>query len=135
MEIDKLKELAQQKLADARKLIDEAGELAKEGQFYLHFGEIGEFIPSSLDDDDKLREKALNILKEEGMSSGGNWVRDLNGTMQWVDNPPIPYEMLSDQEIEDEIDCLVANLRDELGVSYEAQQYGERDQWWHPSRC
>jgi hypothetical protein len=142
---EELQKQAQEKLSEARRLIREAGELAKQGQFALHFGEIGDFIPRSAVDRGLLREKALGILKAEGKENGGSYVR--SETEKWDDgsvksvfvaNPPTPFDQLSEDEIECGIEHIVDGLIDEMNVPWEFREYGtadEADQWWHPSRC
>lgn len=141
-EREELEKQAQEKLSQAWRLIGEAGELAKQGQFYLSFGEVGEFIPSSFGDREKLREQALEELKRDGRNNGGKWVDsptekypDGSPQRDYVPNPTTPFEELTEEEVEEEIEGLIDSLIDGSGVSYEGREYGGRDQWWHPSRC
>ena len=137
-----LKKQAQEKLVQARTLIYEAGQLAKEGQFYLYFGEIGEFVPSSIDDREALRAEALELLKSKGRDNGGRYVRsetekygDGSPAMEWIPNPPTPYSDLSEEEVEEQLEQLIEGLLDGNEVSYDAREYATRDTWWAPSRC
>lgn len=136
-----LEKQAQEKLTQAWALIREAGALAKEGQFHLHFGEVGDFIPSLIDDRDKLRERALEILKKNGKSEGGHWEdfeeKYPSGLPKsvWVPNPSIPFDDLTPEQVEEEIEQVIDEIIDDMGIPYEAREYGERDTWWAPSRC
>ncbi len=137
-----LKRQAQEKLVAAWDLIKEAGALAKKGQFYLHFGEVGEFVPSSFGDRDALRAEALETLKREGRDNGGKWVSSPtekypNGQpkQSYVSNPSTPYDELSEEEVEDEVERIIDSIIDNGEISSDAREYAERDQWWHPSRC
>jgi hypothetical protein len=119
---EELEKQAQEKLAQARQLIKEAGALAKEGQFVLHFGEIGTFIPRAAVDPSALREKAIEILKDEEESYGYK-----------------PWDSMNDDEREDAIGEVTSELSSDLGVPYQFREYGydsgDADRWWHPSRC
>lgn len=138
---DDLQRQAQEKLAQAHRLIEEAGDLARQGQFYLHFGEIGEFVPSIIDDTKALREKALQILEARGRDNGSKLVRtgiiQSNGLegQKWIKNPRTPISELSDDEVNDALDDIISKLREDSGISSEALEYADRDQWWAPSRC
>lgn len=137
MNKEELKKCAQEKLAAARAMIREAGALAKEGQFVLHFGEIGTFIPSSIDDREALRAQALEILKRDGMNNGYDVIMGdpefPHG--KYVDKPPTPFESLTKDEVENEVEKIADDLIDETGIDREDLEYSDRDTWWHPSRC
>jgi len=137
-----LEEQAQEKLAQARQLIKEAGRLAKEGQFLLSFGEVGVFVPSCVDDEAKLREKAIENLRREGRYNGEDKIdtgrRESWGIVyEYVERPSTPFDQIPEGELEEaietEIEAIKDQIRDEIG--YDAYQYGSRDRWWAPSRC
>ncbi len=117
---EELQRQAQEKLSEARRLIDEAGRLAKRGQFYLHFGEIGEFVPSSIDDRSQYREEALRRMKQYGVYRG---------------QKSIPLDQLTPDEFESEIKKGIERVRRDQDVTSDALEYGTRDAWWCPSRC
>lgn len=126
-----LEKQAQEKLAQAQRLIDEAGQLAKQGQFVLHFGEIGTFIPKKYNDPAIYRDEAIELLKEEGWNqfdqSKGDYVKT---TWAELENDPERME----EAISDVSDSLITNSN----VPWEYREYdgGEGvDAWWHPSRC
>lgn len=141
---EELKKQAQTKLAEARSLIREAGELAKQGQFILHFGEIGTFIPRSALDRDLLKTEALEILQRDGRYNGYDkiptgkktpWGSDV---YDYKDRPSTPYTELSQDEIEVELEKLVDDLIGDSEIPSEFREYHsaeDADKWWHPSRC
>lgn len=137
---EELKKQAQEKLAEARRLIREAGELAKQGQFALHFGEIGDFIPRSFVDTDLLRDKAIENIKREGRYNGYHRVVDPNNPTEYhyEDDPRTPWDEIPEDEREDAIDAEIEALRDEMEVPSEFREccdVSDADRWWHPSRC
>lgn len=138
---EELKKQAQEKLVEARRLISEAGELAKQGQFALHFGEIGDFIPRSFVDPDLLRERAIETIKRDGRYNGQHRVVDDPSVAygyHYEDDPRTPWDELSEDEREDAIDAEIESIRDEMDVPSEFREYcgvEDADQWWAPSRC
>lgn len=141
-DVEELKRQAQGKLSEARRLIGDAGELAKEGQFALHFGEIGDFVPRSFVDGSLLRERALENLKREGRYNGSQRVVDDPTAVcgyHYEDLPRTPWDEVPEDEREDAIDAEVEALRDEMEVPSEFREYGggveDADRWWAPSRC
>jgi hypothetical protein len=137
---EELEKQAQEKLAEARRLIREAGELAKQGQFALHFGAIGDFIPRSFVDRDLLRERAIETIKREGRYNGWEYANDPGQPDGRVpaDLPRTPWDELSEDERESAIDDEIEALRDGMEVPYEFREYydvSDTDRWWHPSRC
>jgi hypothetical protein len=135
-----LEKQAQAKLAEAMRLIDEAGELAKQGQFSLHFGEIGDFIPRAAVDGSLLREKAIENLKRDGRPNGSQRVEDptVPHGYRYDDLPTTPWDELDEDEQESAIESEIEALQDQMDVPYEFREYcgvSEADQWWHPSRC
>lgn len=125
-----LEKEAQAKIAEAWKLIGEAGKLAKEGQFVLEFGEVGTFIPKRYKDPELYREEALEILKTEGRR--GDWNSDKR------EYELTPYDQLSDEEKEEALEETIEGLIESCEVPWEFREYdgGEGiDDWWHPSRC
>lgn len=123
---DDLEKQAQAKLSEARRLISEAGELAKQGQFSLHFGEIGDFIPRTAVDPDMLRERAIAELQGETFEGLTGHL----GTVGWVD--------LTEDEREEQIENKIEELQDAFDVPYEFREYyrvSDADDWWAPSRC
>lgn len=135
-----LEKQAQEKLSQAWNLINEAGELAKQGQFSLHFGEVGDFIPRSAVDGTILREKAIENLKRDGRPNGSERVADPEnpGRFIYVDNPHTPWDELDEDEQEEAIEAEIEGLQDEMDVPYEFKEYcgvEDADQWWYPSRC
>ena len=136
MDNEELQKQAQAKLVEARRLLDEAGELAKRGQFYLSF--MGShFIPSSLADEESLRQRALSELQAEGRYNGCEYVYDDPEFPRGksIERDPTPFSELNEDEIEEEVDALVESYIDNLGIPYEAREYGARDRWWKPSTC
>jgi len=137
---EELQKQAQAKLSEARRLINEAGELAKEGQFALHFGETGDFVPRAYFDRELLRPRATALLESRGRQNHALRIED--PTIEWgyryEEVPNTPWAELDESErasaIEEEID----GLREEMNVPYEFQEYGsakQADRWWAPSRC
>ncbi len=123
---EELQKQAQQKLADARTLIKEAGVLAEAGGFVLHFGEIGSFYPTAAFDPEKYRAEAERLAHEEGRSVYNRSTGGYNVT---------PFDELNEDEKDDLIDGLIRELKaDEFGGSEDAE-YAEAGRWWHPSRC
>jgi len=121
---EELKKQAQGKLAEARKLIAEAGELAKEGAFTLYFGEIGTYIPKAMFDREMYRKKALE------------WAQK-NGKFDWNVKANIPWDDLDENERENLVERVIDDLMGEE-IPYEFQEYygpENADRWWHPSRC
>jgi hypothetical protein len=134
MSTEEMQKLAQQKLAEASRLVHEAAQLAKKGQFLLEFNEGGVFVPSIIDDEEALRPRALEILKSEGKSNGGEWVKKEGAQFgEWVPNPTTPFEELTEEQVEEELEGIIQSMRDE--VPYMAMEYGSRDTWWQPSNC
>lgn len=131
---DELQKQAQEKLSEARRLIRDAGELAKQGQFALHFGEIGDFIPRSFVDPEILRERAIENLKREGRYNGRHRVG-----YHYEDDPRTMWDDIPEDEREDAIEAEIDAIRDEMEVPSEFREYGYdmsvTDRWWHPSRC
>lgn len=160
-EREELEKQAQQKLADARKLINEAGDLAKKGQFFLHFGEIGDFIPKSLLNRESYREIATEEAKQQGRIDSYekyDHQRSADGTPipygsvareQWVksENPSFfivspmqvtPWADLTEDEQDDLIEQLMDDRYEDNGVPCDFREYcgaEDADRWWHPSRC
>lgn len=141
-EREELEKKAQEKLSEAWRLIREAGDLAKQGQFYLNFGEVGEFIPSSFDNRENLREQALAELKRDGRNNDGKWVKSLtekypdgSPKSDWIPNPTTPFDELTEEEVEEELEAIIDGIIDASGASSEGREYGARDTWWAPSRC
>ena len=138
---EELEKQAHEKLAEAWKLIREAGELAKEGQFVLHFGEVGDFIPSKALDRETYTDRALAELIQNGRYNGEDRVdngrRYSDGSVQWdyVEKPTTPHSELSEDEIEAAVEAIIDGIIDNLDIPYESREYGARDRWWHPSRC
>jgi hypothetical protein len=139
---DELYKQAQEKLVEAHRLIREAGELAKQGQFSLHFGEIGDFIPRVLVDESLRREKAIENLKRDGRYNGHHKVVDdpsVAYAYHFEDNPRTPWDEIPEDEREDAIDAEMESIKEEADVPCEFWEYGggseDADQWWHPSRC
>jgi len=143
---EELEKLAHEKLAQANRLIDEAGELAKEGQFPLHFGEIGDFIPRAAVDRELLRERAIENLKRDGRSNGHDKVLNEEKSKgspwpvyDYVARPVTPWDEITDEdEREAAIDKEIEDIMDNMDIPYEFREYGsvsEADAWWHPSRC
>ncbi len=129
-----LEKQAQAKLVEAARLVREAGDMAREGQFYIQFDEGGVFVPAIYDDEEAMRPLALEILKTEGKSNGGNWrEKDEKRFGEWVANPATPFSELTEQQVEEEIEGIIEGLRDE--IPYMAMEYGSRDRWWQPSNC
>lgn len=138
---DELQKQAQEKLSEARRLIREAGELAKQGQFALHFGEIGDFVPRGFVDPDLLRDRAIENLKRDGRGNGSRLVKDDSSDPygHYEDNPRTPWDEIPEDDREDAIDAEIEAIREEMDVPYEFREYGgdvgDTDRWWHPSRC
>lgn len=124
-EKDELKRQAQQKLADAWKLIREAGQLAEQGNFTLHFGEVGSYVPKSLLDKGVWREKARKELEKTGREQYNHSTHTYDVT---------PWDELSVDEQEALIDDYANDfMYDEIG--YDRVNYDVGPGWWHPSRC
>lgn len=124
-----LEQKAQALLVEARNLIKEAGKLAKEGQFVLHVGETGTFIPKRYKDPELYREEALQLLQADGWS---RWDPLTNKTVV------TPWDTLSDAEKESAVESEIESIIDDLAVPYEYREYGGdegTDSWWKPSRC
>lgn len=143
MDREALEKEAQKKLSDARALIKEAGELAKKGQFFLHFGEIGSFIPKSAMSRSGLREQALKIAMEEGLTTKDatyDWSkRDSNGNiLELTPREFMPWDDLDESQREQLVEEITDGLWDDSPVPWEFRQYcseSDADCWWHPSRC
>lgn len=136
---EELEKLAQGKLVEARRLIREAGDLAKEGQFYLSFGEIGEFIPKTIFDRTAYRVEAEAELKRDGRDNGHDKVPPTTEKPygDWAERPRTPYAELTEEERETAIDDIIEGILENLEVSWEFREYHSEgtDKWWHPSRC
>lgn len=138
---DELQKQAQEKLSEAHRLIREAGELAKQGQFALHFGEIGDFIPRSFVDTELLRERAIENLKRDGRYNGIHRVVDDPSEpfgYHYEDDPRTPWDEIPEDEREDAVEAEIDAIRDEMEVPSEFREYcgiEDTDRWWHPSRC
>lgn len=143
---EELEKLAHEKLAQANRLIDEAGELAKEGQFPLHFGEIGDFIPRSAVDRQMLRQQAIDNLERDGRPNGHDKVLNEEKTKgspwpvyDYVEKPSTPWAELDEDERETAIEHEIDSIIDGWDIPWEFREYGggadEADCWWHPSRC
>ena len=139
-----LKKQAQEKLSQARALIHEAGELAKQGQFHLHFGEIGEFIPKSMMKKDGYRAEALKIAMKEGLTTKEacyNWNEYDKEKGEFTLISPrefLPWDQLEEDQREELVDDLTEQLWSDSPVPYEFREYcdeSDADRWWHPSRC
>lgn len=144
MSKEDLQKEAQGKLADARRLIREAGELAKEGQFFLNFGEIGCFIPSSMLDKSKVREEAKKLAMEEGLTISYeelDWDSPLDADgNRLVIKPRVmkPWDELSEEEQEELVEQMFEDLWSDSPIPYGFREYADEsdgDRWWHPSRC
>lgn len=126
-----LQKQAQEKLVEAERLIKEAGQLAKEGQFVLHVGEIGTFIPKRYKDPELYRDEAIEILKLEGWEYYDRTGRTTI-TRPWS-------ELEADPELlEEAVGDTIETLIDQSDVPSEYREYGPDegpDKWWHPSRC
>lgn len=144
MSKEDLQKEAQGKLADARRLIREAGELAKEGQFFLNFGEIGCFIPRSMLDKTKMREEARLEAMKEGKTLRREEV-DWNAPLDANGERPIlkprkflPWEDLNEEEQEELVEEIFDEMWSDSPIPYEFREYADEsdgDRWWHPSRC
>ena len=139
-EHEELKKSAQAKLVEARRLIDEAGELAKEGQFALHFGEIGDFIPRSFVDKSLFRARAIESLKENGRENDSIRVHDPSAFWGYRVEavPNTPFKEIPEHEMEEAIEETIERLQEQIDIPSEFREYcgvEEADQWWHPSRC
>ena len=124
-----MEQLAPKKLVEAHRLIEEAGELAKEGEFFLNVGEIGCFLPKRVFDTELYREEAIEIIKNEGWDYYDS-ERKKSVSRTW--------DALTDDEKEEAIEDVAQNIIDNLDIPYEYREYGPRkgtDTWWSPSRC
>jgi hypothetical protein len=139
-----LQKEAQAKLSEARKLIDEAGKLAEEGCFHLHFGEIGDYIPSGLMDDEKMRPLAIEEAKKEGKTTYGRQEYPKN-ELGFADysKPPIQvtpdvvktWDEMDEDEQEELVDSILEGMREEVPWEYREYGDGTGGEWWAPSRC
>lgn len=130
-EREKLQGEAQEKLAKAWELINEAGKLAKKGQFVLEFGEVGTFIPKRYADPDLYRDQAIEELKIEGWKRWNPQTK-VYDISTWSELQA--DEELMERAIEHKIEAII----DSLDVPWEYREYdgGEGiDDWWTPSRC
>lgn len=124
---EELKKQAQEKLAEARRLINEAGELAKQGQFHLHFGEIGDFYPKKLLDRESYREVAVKHARENGLERYNRSTGNYDTT---------PFDQLdSGQQHNLVYELMEEFMLDETGLGVDDAEYIKGDRWWHPSRC
>lgn len=125
-----LERQAQAKLAEARKLVKEAGALAKEGKFILEFNVGGTFIPKGYKDPALYREEAIEILKTEGRNDG--WDPAAKCTKY------TPYDQIPADEMEGAIEDTIESIIENLEIPYEYREYGGgdgTDSWWSPSTC
>lgn len=131
-EREKLQEEAQEKLSKAWELIDEAGKLAKKGQFVLEFGEVGTFIPKRYSDPELYREDALEELKAEGWNRWNSKTGKYD-IITWA-------ELEADEELmKSAVDHKIESIIDSLDIPSEFREYDDdgegTDCWWTPSRC
>lgn len=119
MENEELKKQAQKKLSEARRLIKEAGDLAEQGCFTLHFGEIGDYVPRVMLNREHYRTAALERARR--------------------DYPTM--DEMSEEERNGIVDDYISDwMADDVGYQrMESIRYGESPDdvagWWHPSRC
>lgn len=140
---DELEKQAQAKLADAWRLIHEAGDLAKEGQFSLHFGEVGDFVPRSYTDPSLLRERAIEELRENGRPNDRIRVAvpissESPHGYRYDEVPNTSWDEMDECEREDAIEAEIDSIRENMDIPSELRKYGAdgvADEWWAPSRC
>lgn len=123
---DELKRKAQEKLAQAQRLLDEAGELAEQGGFTLRFHHGGDYVPKSACDRETYRQAATEMAMKDGRYDGYS-----AGQARYT-----PWDKLD----EDERSCLVDDtisdmMSEELPYQFREAGYEEGGFWWQPSNC
>jgi hypothetical protein len=136
MSTEELQKEAQAKLAEARKLIKEAGQLAEKGSFTLHFGEIGSYYPKAMFDSSFFEAEATKIAQEEGLTIYGRSEYDYNARQYRKVTADVhkKWDELTEPERIKLVDQIARELRSEAFGGSEAAEYGSPG-WWHPSRC
>jgi hypothetical protein len=113
-------------LAEARRLIKDAGVLAEQGGFMLHFGEIGDYIPKSHADPGFWDKQARAELEENGYRTWDAKTGEPIDT-PWADVP--------EDVREDIIDEYARELKSEELPREYVEYDNESSGWWKPSRC
>lgn len=129
-----LQKEAQGKLAEARRLIKEAGVLAEKGNFHLYFGEIGSYYPKSMFDDERWEAEALAIAKAEGRTDYGEYNYRTNSYEFGPDGRKTAFDDLTTHEQDNLVHEIANELKSEAFGDCDAAEYASPG-WWHPSRC
>ena len=84
--MEDLKRQAQEKLGQARQLLDEAARLAEEGGFSISFSKGGTYVPSAAFDRERMRKEVIEQLATEleGLSDDDRNAMIEDYTTDWL---------------------------------------------------